>query len=627
MKKSKSIIFLVTFVTISLLSGCDFKRLELVSNAKIHTVQTQKKMTSLIKKAHDLENKKDFNWGFETDVSTPSTEENGSREERDFVDTNVQVEGVQEADIIKTDGYQVYYGPRYYNTIHVIDVLENYNVSLERTINLENVYVDEFYLLDDYLVVIGYRYDDMRVNSGSELSYFWYAPTGTILLIDRLTLKTVYELKNDSYFLDHRLIDDTLFLISHKNLVYDNSYPEQRPNYKVAVNNETSNYYLDYDKLYYFDETPAYGVSIISTLKIKKDVSKIVYQTQGYLGAYSYNKKLYVNRSNLYVMESVYYHENNRSYSTSIITQHALDLEKATTSYVAAVVLVGTTLNQFSMDEYDGYLRVATNSRESTWSNLFDSFQQRVTNYLFILKVNVKTQTFDLIGLIDEGLGKPNEDIKSVRFNGEVAYVVTFFNVDPLYVIDLSDPTKPEIVDEIFQLGYDVYQHPWGDNFLIGIGYDADENGILLGMKLSAYYVNTGESEIIKTITLDASNDVGNDSWTYSYSEALYNHRALLVSVEKGYFGFSVGAVEYRHIGNDYFVSYHNYYYLFKIDFSKVNPFVEQIIIEHDQEDEYYINIDRGLIIEDYLYTFSATMVMNYSLVNNEFHDDPLYLI
>ena len=160
------------------------------------------------------------------------------------------------------------------------------------------------------------------------------------------------------------------------------------------------------------------------------------------------------------------------------------------------------------MDEYDVYLRLATTNRKWEWSYITNVSSSEVTNYLFILKVDESKYTFDLIGYIKEGLGKPNEEIKSVRFNEDVAYIVTFFNVDPLYVIDLSDPSKPTIVDEIFLLGYDLYQHPWGEGFLLGLGYDADENGIVTTMKLSAYKVVLGESEILQTSLLQTSNKV-----------------------------------------------------------------------------------------------------------------------
>ncbi|MFA5686691.1 MAG: beta-propeller domain-containing protein [Bacilli bacterium] len=652
-KKRHLAIILLSVFTFSFLSSCDKKGNELISTAKIHSVGSQKKLTSLLKDAKTLEDKRNSDTLTDStsmDVAMPgepgeSDNNSYGEEARDYVDTNEQVEGVKEADIIKTDGYKIYYAPRYHNIIRVVDVLNNYDVSLEQTINLKDVYVDAFYLLDNYLVVIGYRYVEISYSGETSpdhpgdqspeeedkdevvnMRYMWYSPTGTILLINRDTLEIDYELTNDSYFIEHRLIDETLFLITHKHVSYDKNVLEQRPTYEVTIGSNKEKHFVDYSDLYYFDESPTYSINVVASLKILDDVTKMEFNVKGYLGSYASYKNLYVNRDNLYIMESIYHYGNNRSYTTSLISQHSLDVEKATTSYVASSFVIGGMLNQFSMDEYDGYLRLATTNRKWEWSNITNVSSSEVTNYLFILKVDESKYTFDLIGYIKEGLGKPNEEIKSVRFNEDVAYIVTFFNVDPLYVIDLSDPSKPTIVDEIFQLGYDLYQHPWGEGFLLGLGYDADENGIVTTMKLSAYKVVLGESEILQTSLLQTSNKVGPNTWSYNYSEGLYNHRALLVSVDKGYFGFSVNASEYGQESNgNYYFSYHAYYYLFKIDFSLDTPISEPIVIEHPNNDnDYYINVDRGVAIDNYLYTFSNKMVITYSFLNERISGEPL---
>ena len=184
-----------------------------------------------------------------------------------------------------------------------------------------------------------------------------------------------------------------------------------------------------------------------------------------------------------------------------------------------------------------------------------------------------------------------------------------------------STASSPIIVGEILQPGFDTYQHVLGDNRLIGIGYNADENGFVTGMKISAYNVLSGEEETLQTYNIFSYDYSSGTSWSYGFSEALYNHKALLVSVERGYFGFAVQAYEYGYVessgsGGSWYAIYHSYYYLFKIDFANEDPIADPIIIEHPSSNDYYVGVDRGLMIDDYVYTLSDQIVITYSLVD-----------
>ena len=115
------------------------------------------------------------------------------------------------------------------------------------------------------------------------------------------------------------------------------------------------------------------------------------------------------------------------------------------------------------------------------------------------------------------GLGK-GERIYSVRFIDDIGYVVTFRQTDPLYTIDLSDPTDPEVIGELKILGYSAYLHPVGDGLLLGIGQDATEEGRTLGTQISLFDVSDlANPERIHNHTLDDG-----------YSSVEYDHRAFL---------------------------------------------------------------------------------------------------
>ena len=625
-------LIVLSLMPVALLSGCDGPSFDgLVNQTKVHTVGSKAKMNSLLEEAKDESARSDGDWGFFNGDITAAAEDSGGST-RDYVDTNEQVEGVKEGDIVKTDGFDIFYAPRYHNVIRVVSVEDNYDVTLAHTIELENTYVESLYLFEKYLVVIGYTFEEeLGYGDEQEMYYRWWSPTGTVTVINRLTYEVDYRLISDSFFIDHRVIDNSIFLVSHKYLYYGNVEYEYRPTYKVTKNSVTEVEYLDYDSMYYFDDSPAYGMNVLTGIKLSDDANEISYNADAYLGATASYKRMYVNLSDMYLVESVYHYEDNSYHTTSIISQYSLDIQNASSSYVAAVIVAGISLNQFSLDVYDGYLRVATTERSATWS-ILDFFgwmsETNITNHLFVLKLDEEKETFDLIGHISDGLGKPNEEIKSVRFEGETAYIVTFFLTDPLYVIDLSNPVTPSIQGEIIQEGFDTYQHEWGVGNLIGIGYDADEFGSLTGMKISAYNVSSNEEETLQTYNIFSYDYTSESTWSYGYSEALYNHKALLLSVEKGYLGFAVEAMEYGYInedsGRDWYYRYHSYYYLFRIDFTKDNPILDPIIIHHPSSEDYYLGVDRGVMIDDYVYTMSDYGVITYSLIDKSIVDPPL---
>jgi len=667
-------------LAMGLLSGCTplvHHQDPVLFNANVHSVYNETKLKDLVAAATAEYQSNWFNGigGVAEDTNgsqTMSPGVEGGGVTRDYTDTNTQVDGVAEGDIVKTDGYNIYYAARYENKIRVLSVSDDHSISLESTIDLGEVYTDSLYLTSNYLIIIGYRYNiqettcrysDAEGDAAYCLSYMWWQPTGTVVVIDRATLLPVYTLETDSYFMDNRLIDDSLFLVGYKYL-YGNGEEELRPTFTEIKDGTSVEAVVGYDSLYYFDDTPAYGMRVLTGIKLNDDPSLIEYNASGYLGASPDYQKMYVSLNALYLAETVYHYDNTTSYTRMTISQYNIDIPNATMEFRASGIVEGTSLNQFSMDEYEGYLRVATTNRVWTWSETsnvwWDWMSNSVTtNHLYILKVSPTAHEFDLIGHMSEGLGKPNESIQSVRFSGNTAYVVTFLRTDPLYIIDLSEPTTPIISGTIEQEGYDTYQHPWGDGRLVGIGYDADENGMVTGLKISAYNTALGTEETIQTKVLSTYGASGENTWSYGYSEALWNPKALLVSVEHGIIAFSVQAYEYGYTTNptsetssedptstdgdvttssettpadgssaestgntdgyeSWYWTYHSYYYIFQIDFENSSPISDPIIIEHPTSQDYYVNVDRGILIDGYVYTISNREVIVYSLVDKE---------
>lgn len=556
------------------------------------------------------------------------------------VGTNEQVEGVAEADVIKTDGSTIYYAARYQNSISVFDVGDEGAITLNTTINLENVYTDSLFLTDDYLVIIGYSYDSMEnscyTDDAGEESYcvarLWYAPTGTVTVINRETLAIEYTLRTDGYFMEYRLIDNSLFLVGN-NWLYGRN--DLRPTFEVTDSTSGSaveeEIVLDYDDIYYFDDVPNYSMTVLTGLKL----GTYDLFTEAYLG---YVNTVYVSTDSLYTSETVYsYNEVTQTSEYYVhVVKYEIDVENAELTYRAAASVRGQPLNQFALDEYEGNLRLATteqvwgvvevpvsNSSSDVEGNSVTStvsqWQRTVTNYLYVLTPSTEDDTFVITGVLSEGLGKEGESIRSVRFDGERAFVVTFLQTDPLYIVDLSDETQPEIVGTQYENGFNTYLHPWGEDHLFGIGYDATSSGQITGMKMSIYSTDTASEEALETVTFSSTDNPSTMFWSYNYSEALWNHKALLISDDVGIVAFSVQAYQYGYVRNDnkdeYYWEYHSYYYIFKIDVNAEQMISDPIIIEHDTSDLYYLGVDRGVFINGYVYTFSPTqvVVVNYA--------------
>ncbi|MGH3243444.1 MAG: beta-propeller domain-containing protein, partial [Spirillospora sp.] len=149
--------------------------------------------------------------------------------------------------------------------------------------------------------------------------------------------------------------------------------------------------------------------------------------------------------------------------------------------YVASGSVKGDLLNQYSMSEHDGYLRLAT-----TTSRFDDPGNRSSQSSVYVLGQN--HDRLDQVGRVD-GLGR-GERIYSVRFIGAKAYVVTFRQVDPLYTLDLTDPRRPRTTGELKITGYSAYLHPTRDGKLLGVGRDADTSGRTRGLQISLFDVS-----------------------------------------------------------------------------------------------------------------------------------------
>lgn len=237
--------------------------------------------------------------------------------------------------------------------------------------------------------------------------------------------------------------------------------------------------------------------------------------------------------------------------------------------------LPGTVLNQFALDEYEGHLRVAVTVSGETkkgWTS---------RPALYVLNADL-----DVVGSLP-ALAK-NETVQSVRFDGPVGYVVSFERVDPLFALDLTKPDKPTVMSALKIPGFSTYLHPWSDGRLLGLGMAADSDGRVTGLKLSMF-----DTSDPFDVTEETSSKVKFDD-----SEALANHKAVLVDTGRGLIGFP--AVAWKDSGEPT-----QRYLVYRYGDGKFT-LAEKLPL---QATDGYAAGTRGLTLGDHLYLVSAAGV------------------
>jgi len=233
---------------------------------------------------------------------------------------------------------------------------------------------------------------------------------------------------------------------------------------------------------------------------------------------------VYASRRSLYIAQPSWWWTWWATASSQMTTAiHRFDLSTATTGngpvrYAATGEVEGWLLNQFSMSEYNGYLRVATTEIDWWWGAV-DTTDTEPANLITVLHDDA-SGVLRQVGRLD-GIA-PREQIYAVRFIGDTGYLVTFRQVDPLFTLDLSDPTAPRILGELEVTGFSSYLHPVEGDRLLAVGMEADENGRVIGLAISVFDV----SDLSRPSLLHRHLLEGDDQ-RWSWSEALADHHAF----------------------------------------------------------------------------------------------------
>ena len=592
----------------------------------------------------------------------------------EYSETNIQVEGVDEPDVVKTDGTYIYLVSG--GDIYIIKAYPAENATVVSKISV-NCSLSNIFINGNRLVVFGNSYDYFICKNGlGEVSLPWYSSSNTYIKVYDVSDRSKPELKRDivvggNYF-NARMMGDYVYLITTQN-----SY-DTRPCYEgndtivplIAVDDVVRK--IPLSDIYCIDiPSRSYTFTHVVSIDIKDD-SKDVVDKIFTLGN---SQTMYVSKTNIYITYQVnrydyktmqqiidevvmpilpdeikedvesarnfdiadcnkrqvvewilesYYQTLDEDERTEIQTEiqrriqrtviHKISVDDGGIEYKCNGTIPGRILNQFSMDEHSKFFRVATQTDGYWQSNV-----KKCTN-IYVLDENL-----EIVGEIENIA--PGENMHSARFMGNRAYLVTFKNIDPFFVIDLSDPHSPEILGELKIPGYSDYLHPYDETHVIGIGKDSDEtidadkihseNAVyytaILGVKIALFDVSDPENpkEVSKVVIGDRGTS----------TPVLNDHKAFLFDREKELLVLPINLHEFKDDDKNYADFTFQGAYVYKLNLEDGFEYQGRITHQNDDtfEDGYRwykwpSQVTRSLYIDNVLYTISDSMVKMNSL-------------
>ena len=252
---------------------------------------------------------------------------------------------------------------------------------------------------------------------------------------------------------------------------------------------------------------------------------------------------------------------------------HVFDISNpGQTDYIASGRINGTILDQFSLSEHNGNIRVCSTTGQ--WGRWWMNDPEPMLSHVFVLGLNADETEYEVIGKV--GDIAPDESIWSARFIGDKAYIVTFRNIDPLWTVDLSEPTNPRIIGELKIPGVSTYIHPVGDTHLLTIGIAGDDEGLDWGVtQISFFDVSNFSNPILESeLKLNPAPNEDN-GWSYSHSEATYEHKAFQYWESDGLLAIPLSTnrwVENSVIEDGKTYNYYGYEYVSKLMLINATP-------------------------------------------------------
>jgi len=470
------------------------------------------------------------------DISIPTNINGADVNKGDVINTNVQVEGIDEADICKCDGKYFYLLSTGKNMLIVYDLKGNVIASTKLRVS---EYETKLYIYKNKIVVN---------NFFTEI----YSLDGNTLSLE----KTI-----SNYSFETRLVSGIYYSISKESI-------------KKIKDIDYGCYYDGYSEANYIYTITSYNLDT----KEEKSV-KIIEGS---------DCNLYMSDNNIYLASTTYiYNEAGERYMYIGIRLTSVSIFNYSLEAKGTIKLYGKVRNQFSMDEYNGYFRIVSTN---------NTYSSEKINSLFVYSLN----DLKLVGSLENEIGEDYQEIKSVTFNGDTCYCVTYRNTDPLYEIDLSDPTKPVITSVLRTPGYSGYMYKFMINdklYILGLGYSDSRLP-----KISVYDATNGENtQVGKTFDFKYNHEFyeHENGYPIDYYDEIdwLNHKSLLLYNDGGYLYLG------KKITNDTYV-------IFKID---VND-NEVISVYKEIKNTYTDTENRGFLIDGVIYVVDGSGIYTEAL-------------
>ncbi len=537
----------------------------------------------------------------------------------DYSTTNIQVQGVDEADILKNDDTYIYLISQ--GKLIITQSYPPEDAEVLSTTNFNNFYPQEMFIDNSRLIVFGRAsYQDTADTGTGVMADVEYSPQYSphyrrssfasvriYDISDRADPGLIKTYDFEGSYLSSRKIGEHVYFVVNSYPHYNDRiiplYREDSEDFKVVAESTDIGYF---EPVQVNSFMTIVSVSMQDEDKMEKEVVA------------SSGQEVYASLDNLYLVRSIYPHTPLRALGEVVAEEevrertaiHKFNLDDGEIKFIANGEVPGRILNQFSMDEYQDNFRIATTighvSRMSSGS----------VNNLYVLD-----EELDIIGSVEDLA--PGERIYSARFMGQRAYLVTFKKIDPLFVIDLSQPTNPRVLGKLKIPGYSDYLHPYDGDHIIGIGKDtveAEEGDFAWyqGVKIALFDVSDVENPIEKDKLVIG--DRGTDS------EVLRNHKAFLFDKERELMVLPINLAEIQ--GEKTRDNQHGSFvyqgaYVYKVD---DDGFKLRGRVTHYDDDEvfmksgYYFrgesNVKRSLYMDSVLYTISDQKIKMNSLVD-----------
>lgn len=487
------------------------------------------------------------------DAATGGAEGDGSGGETPFTSTNVQEEGVDEADIVKTDGEYLYIARE--NSLRIVRAVPLDELEEVGRVDIEDGFIHELYLYGDRILAIvsGFGFRDGVIAYEIWPPYYAKATLRVyeIDISDRSEPRVTGSIELDGSLVSSRLTRDRLILVLTivPNLPAEPtplsigrmSLEEMMPRARA---DSTTMEMVPWQRWLHPESPDGYSVTAIVTLDAA-DIGTIVDSTAVMASA----STIYATTDAVYLTDAEWGLDGEPR-ETTAIHKFAFDAEGGA-EYVASGSVPGRLLNQFSLSEHEGYLRVATHIapafffggggvpgvvgsgaaepaapvRDAGGSSAAGQEREptELVNAVYVLGVVQGEERTELaiVGRAEDLA--PGERIYSARFVGDHGFLVTFRQVDPLFVLDLSDPANPQVVGELKIPGYSDYLHPLDDTHLLGVGRSVVENEFG-GVVPDAFQLSLFDVSDWSNPTLVEQIEAGGPG---SYSDVSYNHKAF----------------------------------------------------------------------------------------------------